>query len=69
MFGYVCSMAGTPSCGGVVCDTRDVLHLQASGDRSGDGSGGGGDYDDEEEHGRHEVISGQTNVREDKEKV
>ncbi len=57
-------MAGTPSCGGVARDARDVLQLQASGDRSGDG-----DYDDEEEHGSHEVIFGQTNVREDKEKV
>ncbi len=64
MFGYGCSVAGTPSCGGVSRDAGDVLQLQTSGDRSGDG-----DYDDEEEHGRHEVIFGQTNVREDKEKV
>lgn len=64
MFGYGCCRAGTPSCGGVARDARDVLQLQSSGDRSGDG-----DYDDEEEHGRHQVIFGQTNEGENKEKV
>jgi len=48
----------------LVVELFDSLLNVLQGDRSGDG-----DYDDQEEYGRRKEIFGQTNEKEDKEKV